>query len=52
MYTVLFIIGKGFVLRAGTEHRALPSPPFNSQISFMHDQDGNVFARYTEESGF
>ena len=50
--TVVFIIGKGFALHAGKEHRALRSPPFNSQISFMHDDEGNVFARYTEESGF
>ena len=49
--TLVFMIGKGFALRAGKEHHALRAPPFDSQIEFMHDE-GGVFLRYTEDTGF
>ena len=47
--TVVFVIGKGFTLHAGKEHRALKKLPFHSQFKFMHDCDGDVFIRYTED---
>ena len=50
--TVVFIIGKGFALRAGKEHQALRSPPFNSQMELMRDDEGYWFIRYNEEMGF
>ena len=49
--TVVFVIGKGFSLRAGKEHYALRRPPYNSQFVFHHDQTGQVFLRYTEDIG-
>ena len=49
--TVVFMIGKGFALRAGNEHRALRSPPFDSQFKFLRDEDGFFFIRYQEEIG-
>ena len=49
--TVVFSIGKGFALHAGQEHRALRGLPFNSQFRFMHDTDGEIFLRYTENIG-
>ena len=49
--TVVFIIGKGFALRAGKEHRQLRAPPFNSQLTFMKDCTGSTFIRYTEDIG-
>ena len=49
--TVVFVIGKGFSLRAGKEHYSLRRPPFNSQFTFLHDDDGQVFIRYTEDFG-
>ena len=50
--TIVFIIGKGCALRAGKEHYALRSPPFNSQFEFMRDEDGYVFLHYQEDPGF
>ena len=50
--TVVFIIGKGFALRAGKEHQALRSPPFNSQMELMRDDEGYWFIRYNKEIGF
>ena len=44
-------MGKGFTLRAGQEHRALWSLPFNSQFRFMRDEDGEIHMRYTEDIG-
>ena len=49
--TVIFAIGKGFVLRPGKEHMALCGFPFQSQFTFMQDPDGEVFLRYTEDIG-
>ena len=44
-------MGKGFALRAGKEHRALQAIPFNSQLKFLRDPDGEIFLRYTEDIG-
>ena len=49
--TVVFSIGKGFALRAGKEHRNLRAIPYNSQLKFMRDPDGEIFLRYTEDIG-
>ena len=49
--TVVFCIGKGFALHAGKEHRALQGMPFQSQLKFMHDSDGEIYLRYTEDIG-
>ena len=49
--TVVFVIGKGFALCTGKEHRALCGLPFRSQFKFMHDDDGKIFLRYTEDIG-
>ena len=49
--TVVLVIGKGFALRAGAEHRALRSPPFNSQFEFVHDNSGVAMIRYKEDVG-
>ena len=50
--TVVFIIGKGFALRAGKEHYCLRSPSFeNSQFKFQQDEDGVTFLHYTEDIG-
>ena len=50
--TIVFIVGKGCAFRTGKEHRALCSPPFSSQFQFVHDNEGQVFLRYSEEAGF
>ena len=47
--TVIFCLGKGCALRAGKEHYRFRRPPFKSQFSFMHDEDGQVFLRYCED---
>ena len=49
--TVVLVLGKGFSLRAGKEHRSLRRPPFDSQFTFLHDDDGQVFVRYQEDAG-
>ena len=48
---MVFIIGEGFTLRAGKEHRVLRGLPFHSQFKFMRDCDGEVFIRYTKDIG-
>ena len=48
--TVIFMVGKGFSLRAGKEHHVLRAPPFNSQFKFMK-HDGQIFIRYNEDIG-
>ena len=49
--TVAFCIGKGFALRAGVEHQSLRGIPFNLQLKFMRDTDGEYYLRYTEDIG-
>ena len=49
--TIIYIVGKGFALRAGKEHRVLRSPPYDSQFEFMQDEEGHWFIRYTEDRG-
>ena len=49
--TVIFFIGKGFALQAGKEHRALRGIPFQSQLQFMRDSDGEIFLWYSEDIG-
>ena len=49
--TMVFIIGKGFALRVGKEHHLLRGLSFNSQFEFLHDIDGEIFIRYTEDLG-
>lgn len=49
--TVVFLIGKGCVLRAGKEHRSLRSPPFDSQFKFIRNNSGETVLRYSEEIG-
>ena len=50
--TVIFMVGKGFALRAGKEHQVLRSPPFDSQLELFRDEQGYWFIRYSEERGF
>ena len=50
--TVIFMIGKGFALRAGNKHQALRSPPFQSQFELLRDNEGYWFIRFKEEIGF
>ena len=45
-----FMVGKDFALHAGKEYHVLRSPPFESQLQFMHDK-GGIFIRYTEDFG-
>ena len=49
--TLVYLLGKGFALHAGNEHRSLKSPQFSSMITFMHDENGSVFVRYSEQPG-
>ena len=44
-------MGKGFALQAGKEHSGIWRPPFDSQLHFLHDEEGTVFIRYTEDLG-
>ena len=50
-HTTVFSLGLGCALRAGKEHKALRSVPFNSQFTFHQDSEGKVFFRYTEDIG-
>ena len=47
--TVVFLLGKGCVLCAGKEHRNLRGFNYNSQFQFLHDNEGHIFVRYTED---
>ena len=50
--TVLYLVGLNCALRAGKEHRALRSIPFDSQFEWIHDEvKGQYFIRYTEDLG-
>ena len=46
--TLVLMIGKGFALCAGKENYKLRVPPFNSQLQFVHDQNG-IFIRNTKD---
>ena len=48
---LVFCVGKGFALRAGKEHRALRAIPFDSQFSFHHDEDHEIYLQYKEDIG-
>ena len=50
--TCIFLIGKGCALCTSKEHYGLRSPPFNSQLNFLRDCDGQIFMRYSKEIGF
>ena len=49
--TIIFIVGKGFALRAGKEHQVLRSPLFDSQFEFLQDEEAQWFIRYKEDFG-
>ena len=49
--TVIYLIKKGFALRAGKEHHCLRSPDFQYQLKFHRDEEGVTFLRYTEDIG-
>ena len=49
--TLVFSLGLHCALRAGKEHRALRSIPFQSQFEFLRDSAGKIFLRYTEDFG-
>ena len=49
--TVLFSVGLSCSLRAGKEHYALRSIPYNSQFTFMNDSKGKLYFRYIEDAG-
>ena len=49
--TLVFMIGKGFALRADKEHQNLRNSYYNSQLSFVKDEDGDLLIRYTEDIG-
>ena len=51
MNTVVFSLGLSCSLRAGQEHRNLRSIPFQSQFTFLYDQFGKLYFRYTEDIG-
>ena len=46
-YTLVWVFGIQFALRAGQEHRNLRSK--NSQLSLQHDESGNEFLQYMED---
>ena len=49
--TVVVLLGLSCALRAGEEHRALRSPPFNSQFQFLYDDNGQLYFKYKEDVG-
>ena len=40
--TLVFMIGKGFALKAGKEHHVLWAPPFNFQFRSLCDHEGQI----------
>ena len=48
---MVFCVGKGFALHTGKEHRALHAIPFDSQLSFHHDEDQEIYLQYKEDIG-
>ena len=51
LYTVLYLVGLHCALRAGKEHHNLRAIPFNSQFTWLHDDTGITYLRYTEDLG-
>ena len=51
LHTVMFTIGLSCSLRAGKEHYCLRSVPFNSQFTFLYDNEGKLYFRYVEDIG-
>ena len=49
--TVMFTIGLSCSLRVGKEHHVLHSIPFDSQFTFLHDSNGNLYFRFREDLG-
>ena len=49
--TVVVLLGLSCALRAGEEHRALRSPPFNSQFQFLYDESDQLYFKYKEDIG-
>ena len=49
--TVIVKLGLTCALRAGKEQRSLRSIPFRSQFQLLHDSEGNIFLRYSEDIG-
>ena len=51
LYSVMFTVGLSCSLRGGKEHHALRSIPFNSQFSFLYDDNGKMYFKYVEDIG-
>ena len=51
LHTVMFTIGLSCSLHAGKEHYCLRSVPFNSQFTFLYDNEGKLYFRYVEDIG-
>ena len=51
MNTVVIMLGLSCCLRAGEEDRSLHSPPFDSQFSFLYDDNGVLYFKYKEDVG-
>ena len=49
--TVVVMLGLSCALRAGEEHRALQSPPVNSQFEFLYHYNGQLYFKYKEDVG-
>ena len=49
--TSVFVLGKGFALRASKEHHVLHAPLFRSQFKFMVDNQGETFILFNEDIG-
>ena len=49
--TVMFTLGLSCSLRAGKEHYALRSIPFDSQFTFLNDHNGKLYFQYREDIG-
>ena len=47
--TVVFVLDTGVPLHAGKDHHYLRRLSFNSQITFVKHEDGQIIMRYTED---